>query len=145
MGGAGGKLGNGMAITRRLGAQRVKLIVTASSERINDRIAKLRVAGFKVEGRSVDLTQELTVSAIVRAQWPAFENASFFGCHHLSRYLNKTLELQRIPKCFTAQDEVTPLELLKVLRSATQPADISILTAATATPMVRALCGLDAS
>lgn len=86
-----------------------------------------------------------TVAAIVRAQWPAVENARFFGCHHhLSRFLNKTLELERMPRCFTAYGEVTPLELLKILRSAPQPADIGTLTATTATPMVRALCGLDA-
>lgn len=63
--GAGSELGIGMAIARRLGAQGVKLIITASSERINERVAELRVAGFEVEGRPVDLTQEMQVREFV--------------------------------------------------------------------------------
>lgn len=86
-----------------------------------------------------------TVAAIAQAKWPAVENGRFFGCHHhLSRFLKGTLQLEHMPRCFTAHGETTPLELLKALRRAPQPADISSLTAATATPLIRALCGLDA-
>ena len=63
--GAGSELGIGMAIAHRLGAQGVKLIVTASSARINERVAELRAAGFEVEGRPVDLTQETQVKEFV--------------------------------------------------------------------------------
>jgi 3-oxoacyl-[acyl-carrier protein] reductase len=63
--GAGSELGIGMAIAHRLGAQGAKLIVTASSARINERVAELRAAGFEAVGRSVDLTQETQVSEFV--------------------------------------------------------------------------------
>lgn len=63
--GAGSELGIGMAIAHRLGAQGVKLIVTASSARINERVAELRAAGFEVEGRPVDLTQGTQVKEFV--------------------------------------------------------------------------------
>ncbi|NVZ20836.1 SDR family oxidoreductase [Pseudomonas costantinii] len=63
--GAGSDVGIGMAIARRLGAQGAKLIVTASSARINERVAELRAAGFEAVGRPVDLTQETQVSEFV--------------------------------------------------------------------------------
>ncbi|MCO6057558.1 SDR family oxidoreductase [Pseudomonas sp. MOB-449] len=56
--GAGSEHGIGMAIARRLGAAGVKLIVTASSARIAERVAALRAEGFEAEGRAVDLTEE---------------------------------------------------------------------------------------
>lgn len=59
--GAGSDKGIGMAIARRLGAMGVKLVVTASSARITERIAELRAAGFEAEGRPVDLTNEVAV------------------------------------------------------------------------------------
>lgn len=61
--GAGSERGIGMAIARRLGAAGVKLIVTASSARIAERVAELRAAGFEAEGRAVDLTDEAQVQA----------------------------------------------------------------------------------
>ena len=63
--GAGSDSGIGMAIARRLGATGVKLIVTASSARIAERVAELRAAGFEAEGRAVDLTDEAQVQAFV--------------------------------------------------------------------------------
>lgn len=59
--GAGSELGIGMAIARRLGAAGTKLIITASSARIADRVAELRAEGFEVEGRPIDLTDEQQV------------------------------------------------------------------------------------
>jgi len=41
------------------------VIVTASSARINERVAELRAAGFEAKGRPVDLTQETQVSEFV--------------------------------------------------------------------------------
>ena len=65
--GAGSEVGIGMAVARRLGAAGVRLIVTASSERIADRVAELRAEGFEAEGRAVDLTDEGQVRAF--GQW----------------------------------------------------------------------------
>ena len=59
--GAGSESGIGMAIARRLGASGAKLIITASSNRIVDRVKELRREGFEVEGRPVDLTDEKLV------------------------------------------------------------------------------------
>ncbi len=59
--GAGSESGIGMAIARRLGASGAKLIITASSNRIVDRVKELRREGFEVEGRPVDLTDENVV------------------------------------------------------------------------------------
>lgn len=56
--GAGSDAGIGMAIARRLGAAGARLIITASSGRIADRVKELRVEGFEVEGRAVDLIDE---------------------------------------------------------------------------------------
>ncbi|WP_330115481.1 SDR family NAD(P)-dependent oxidoreductase [Pseudomonas sp. JS3066] len=65
--GAGSELGIGMAIARRLGAAGAKLIVTASSARIAERVAELRAEGFEAEGRAADLTDETQVRAL--ADW----------------------------------------------------------------------------
>ncbi len=65
--GAGSERGIGMAIARRLGAAGVKLIVTASSARIAERVSELRAAGFEAEGRAVDLTDEAQSQAF--ADW----------------------------------------------------------------------------
>ncbi|MHC8407464.1 SDR family NAD(P)-dependent oxidoreductase [Pseudomonas sp. TMB3-21] len=70
--GAGSEHGIGMAIARRLGAQGVRLIVTASSSRIDERVTELRAAGFEAQGRPADLTKEDEVRALVtwaQAQW----------------------------------------------------------------------------
>ncbi|WP_137279189.1 SDR family NAD(P)-dependent oxidoreductase [Pseudomonas rhizoryzae] len=59
--GAGSRSGIGMAIAQRLGAAGAKLIVTASSARISERVEELKEAGCAVEGRAVDLTEEAAV------------------------------------------------------------------------------------
>ncbi|MGL6244213.1 SDR family NAD(P)-dependent oxidoreductase [Pseudomonas sp.] len=59
--GAGSEQGIGIAIAKRLGSLGVKLIVTGSSARINDRVAELRAAGFEAEGRSTNLCEESQV------------------------------------------------------------------------------------
>lgn len=63
--GAGSEQGIGMAIARRLGQCGVKLIVTASSPRLFDRVEELRAEGFEAEGRLADLTDEAQVNALV--------------------------------------------------------------------------------
>lgn len=119
--------------------KRIPILNACFPDLVNPVAARL---GWPVVGGFGNLA---TVAAIAQAKWPAVENGRFFGCHHhLSRFLKGTLELQHMPRCFTAHGEVAPSELLKVLRSAPKPADISSLTAATATPVIRALCGLDA-
>lgn len=119
--------------------QRIPVLNACFPDLVNPVAARL---GWPVVGGFGNLA---TVAAIVQAQWPTVEDARFYGCHHhLSRFLNKTLELKHMPRCFTVHGEVPPPELLKVLRAVPQPADISTLTAATATSMTRALCGLDA-
>lgn len=59
--GVGSAAGIGMACARRLGAAGAKLIVTASSARVAERVAELGNAGFTVEGRALDLTEEAAV------------------------------------------------------------------------------------
>lgn len=65
--GAGSANGIGMAIARRLGAAGAKLIVTASSARIEARVAELRAEGYDVDGKALDLTDEAGVQAF--ATW----------------------------------------------------------------------------
>lgn len=65
--GAGSEQGIGMAIARRLGQNGVRLVITASSPRLFDRVEELRGEGFEVQGRIADLTDESQVSAL--AQW----------------------------------------------------------------------------
>ncbi|SFX75397.1 3-oxoacyl-[acyl-carrier protein] reductase [Pseudomonas sp. NFACC49-2] len=59
--GAGSGQGIGIAIARRLGAAGARLVITASSARIDERVAELRAEGFDVEGRAADLTDEAQV------------------------------------------------------------------------------------
>ena len=63
--GAGSEHGIGFAIARRLGDSGAKLIITASSARIHDRVAQLRGEGYDVEGRAADLTQPAQVAELV--------------------------------------------------------------------------------
>jgi 3-oxoacyl-[acyl-carrier protein] reductase len=63
--GAGSEQGIGMAIARRLGAAGAKLILTASSARIAERVAQLRAEGYEAQGRAADLTDEAQVTDLV--------------------------------------------------------------------------------
>ncbi|MBT8767256.1 SDR family NAD(P)-dependent oxidoreductase [Metapseudomonas boanensis] len=63
--GAGSASGIGMAIARRLGQAGARLLITASSARIAERVAELRAEGFEVEGRPADLTDEQQVGELV--------------------------------------------------------------------------------
>ncbi|MDQ7911630.1 SDR family oxidoreductase [Pseudomonas sp. 102515] len=65
--GAGSEAGIGMAIAWRLGAAGARLLVTASSARIAERVAELRAAGFTAEGQALDLTEEAAVGDF--CQW----------------------------------------------------------------------------
>ncbi|KUM43017.1 SDR family NAD(P)-dependent oxidoreductase [Pseudomonas sp. EpS/L25] len=64
--GVGSAAGIGLACARRLGTAGAKLIVTASSARVAERVAELRAAGFTVEGRALDLTEEAAVLEFAR-------------------------------------------------------------------------------
>jgi 3-oxoacyl-[acyl-carrier protein] reductase len=63
--GAGSEGGIGFAIARRLGDLGAKLIITGSSARIHDRVADLSAAGYEVEGRAADLTDQSQVVELV--------------------------------------------------------------------------------
>ena len=70
--GAGSDSGIGMAIARRLGQAGARVLVTASSARIEQRVAELCAAGIEARGYAADLTDEGQVAALVawaEAQW----------------------------------------------------------------------------
>ena len=70
--GAGSESGIGMAIARRLGQAGARVLVTASSARIEQRVAELCAAGIEARGYAADLTDEHQVAALVawaEAQW----------------------------------------------------------------------------
>ena len=61
--GAGSEQGIGMAIARRLGQAGARVLVTASSARIEQRAAELRQEGIEARAWVADLTDEQLVSA----------------------------------------------------------------------------------
>lgn len=63
--GAGSANGIGMAIARRLGRSGAKLIISASSARIADRVAELKSEGFLAKGMAADLSDERQVKELV--------------------------------------------------------------------------------
>lgn len=63
--GAGSPNGIGMAIARRLGRSGAKLIISASSARIADRVAELKSEGFLAKGMAADLSDERQVKELV--------------------------------------------------------------------------------
>jgi 3-oxoacyl-[acyl-carrier protein] reductase len=63
--GAGSDHGIGFAIAKRLGDLGARLIITGSSARIHDRVAELKHAGYEVQGRCADLTQQAEVVELV--------------------------------------------------------------------------------
>jgi 3-oxoacyl-[acyl-carrier protein] reductase len=70
--GAGSESGIGFAICRRLGQQGARILLTASSERIEQRAAELRAEGIDAHGWAADLTDEDQVKALVdwaESQW----------------------------------------------------------------------------
>ncbi|RJG12787.1 SDR family oxidoreductase [Pseudomonas cavernicola] len=70
--GAGSAEGIGFAIARRLAREGVRLLLTASSERIHQRAAELAEQGIEVRAAIADLTDEAQVaqlSAWAEAQW----------------------------------------------------------------------------
>jgi 3-oxoacyl-[acyl-carrier protein] reductase len=70
--GAGSESGIGFAICRRLGQQGMRIMLTASSDRIEQRAAELRAEGIDARGRPADLTDEEQVQALFQwaeAQW----------------------------------------------------------------------------
>lgn len=70
--GAGSESGIGMAIAQRLGQAGARVLVTASSARIEQRVAELCAAGIEARGYAADLTDEHQVAALVawaEAQW----------------------------------------------------------------------------
>ncbi len=70
--GAGSDSGIGMAIARRLGQQGVRVLLTASSARVDQRAAELCAEGIEARARAADLTDEQQVAELVawaQAQW----------------------------------------------------------------------------
>jgi 3-oxoacyl-[acyl-carrier protein] reductase len=70
--GAGSEQGIGMAIARRLGEAGARVLVTASSARIEQRAAELRQEGIDARAFVADLTDERQVGALAawaEAQW----------------------------------------------------------------------------
>ncbi len=65
--GAGSPTGIGYAIARALGAAGHALLVTSTTDRIHERAAELRAAGFEARGVACDLTSESGVSALAAA------------------------------------------------------------------------------
>ena len=70
--GAGSDSGIGLAIARRLGQQGVRVLLTASSARVEQRAAELCAEGIQARARAADLTDEQQVTELVEwalAQW----------------------------------------------------------------------------
>ncbi|MCP8462398.1 SDR family oxidoreductase [Pseudomonas sp. ZM23] len=70
--GAGSESGIGIAIARRLARNGVKVLLTASSERVHQRAAELCAEGFEARAMPADLTCEEDVRALAdwaQAQW----------------------------------------------------------------------------
>ena len=70
--GAGSEQGIGMAIARRLGKAGARVLVTASSARIEQRAAELRQEGIEARAWVADLTDERQVAELgawAEAQW----------------------------------------------------------------------------
>ena len=65
--GAGSPTGIGFAIAQALGAAGHALLIASTSDRIHERVAELRAAGFGARGIACDLTSEDGVAALVRA------------------------------------------------------------------------------
>lgn len=62
--GAGSESGIGLAIARRLGQEGVRILLTASSERIHQRAAELQAEGINALAMTADLTDEGQVKAL---------------------------------------------------------------------------------
>jgi 3-oxoacyl-[acyl-carrier protein] reductase len=65
--GAGSPTGIGFAIARALGAVGHPLLVASTTDRIHERAAELRAAGYDARGVACDLTREAGVAALVAA------------------------------------------------------------------------------
>lgn len=65
--GAGSPTGIGFAIARALGAAGHTLLIASTTDRIHERVADLRAAGFDARGVACDLTGEAGVGALVAA------------------------------------------------------------------------------
>ena len=65
--GAGSPTGIGFAIARALGAAGHPLLIASTTDRIHERAAELRAAGFDARGVASDLTNEDGVAALVAA------------------------------------------------------------------------------
>lgn len=65
--GAGSPTGIGFAIARALGAAGHALLIASTTDRIHERAAELRAAGFDARGVACDLTSEGGVAALVAA------------------------------------------------------------------------------
>ncbi|MCM2463532.1 SDR family oxidoreductase [Pseudomonas sp. CG7] len=92
--GVGSEVGIGMAIARRLGAAGARLIITASSARILERVAELRAEGFDVEGRALDLTDEDQVHEVMAGAESVWGQVDILGT-------NAGMAMQGSPEFFS--------------------------------------------
>ncbi len=70
--GAGSESGIGLAIARRLGQAGARVLITASSARVEQRVAELCAEGIEARGCAADLTDEQQVGELLawaQAQW----------------------------------------------------------------------------
>ncbi|MBA4290849.1 MAG: short-chain dehydrogenase [Pseudomonas sp.] len=70
--GAGSESGIGLAIARRLGQQGARVLLTASTARVEQRAAELCAEGIEARGLAADLTDEQQVGELLawaQAQW----------------------------------------------------------------------------
>ncbi|SDI62288.1 SDR family NAD(P)-dependent oxidoreductase [Pseudomonas panipatensis] len=70
--GAGSDAGIGFAIARRLAREGVKVLLSATGARVEQRAAELRAEGFEARASRADLTDEAQVAALAewaQAQW----------------------------------------------------------------------------
>jgi 3-oxoacyl-[acyl-carrier protein] reductase len=63
--GAGSERGIGFAAARRLGDDGLRLVLTATTDRIADRVDQLRAAGIEARGVVADLTSQLGVDLVI--------------------------------------------------------------------------------
>ena len=77
--GAGGPGGIGFAAARLLAELGAAVMISATTDRIQDRVSELRSAGFDAAGIAGDLTDEGTASGLVSAALRAMGAAGHRG------------------------------------------------------------------
>ena len=76
--GAGSATGIGFATAQALGAAGHALLLASTTDRIHDRAAELRAAGFAASGVACDLTAEAGVAALAAARHTSVRLSCWF-------------------------------------------------------------------